>query len=268
MEMIAASKMKKAQQQALKGRPYLNKLSEMIAVLITSSEPKLTHKLLEKNNHSNNIAYIIITADRGLCGAFNTNIAKISLENFSVRQDKGRKIVAVGRKIRQTMQRLGQSIVADFEQMANAPEFLDTLGIARIVLDEYLAGSVDEAYLIYNHFYSTINQKPVVQKLLPIEPETIFIAESSANEASGKIDYIFEGEKNILLDELLHRLVNIKVYQAVMESAASEHSARMISMHQASDNAKEIVLNLTLEYNKTRQSKITTQILEIIGAVQ
>lgn len=260
MEMVAAAKMKKAQQQALMGRPYLNKLRQIMSSLIFSSEPKLTHPFLEKTHKSGRTGYIIITADRGLCGAFNSGIIKTTFEIFSKVSHAQRKVVTVGKKGRQAMQRIGQETLGDFEKVANAPKFLDTLGIARLVKEEYLKGHLDEVYLIYNHFYSTSTQKPIIHKLLPVEPE-----ENLINESTRKTEYIFEGEKDRLLDQLLRRLINTNVYQAVLESAASEHSSRMMAMHKASDSAKEIVSNLTLDYNKGRQAKITTQLLEIVA---
>jgi len=260
MEMVSAAKMRKAQQQALVGRPYLNKLREMLSSLIYSSEPKLTHAFLERTGKpSGRIAYIVITADRGLCGAFNFNIIRMTLENFSGQRVDERKVVTIGKKAFQAMHRIGQKVIGEFTGLSNSPKFDDTLGIASLVKDEYLRGEVDEVYLIYNHFYSTAVQKPIMHKLLPIEPAR----EHIQNER--KTEYIFEGDKALLLDELLHRLLDTNVYQAVLESSASEHSARMLAMHKASDSAKEIVTNLSLEYNKGRQAKITTQLLEIVA---
>ncbi|MCC6643193.1 ATP synthase F1 subunit gamma [Candidatus Peregrinibacteria bacterium] len=268
MEMVAASKMKKAQQQALAGRPYLSKLREVLYNLIYSSEPRLKHAFLDApmrmKGSSKKVGYILVSADRGLCGAFNANIIKTTLEKFSDDGAAGRSVITVGKKVRQAMQRIGQSIQGDFVNMANSPKFIDTVGVSEAVVEEYLAGNLDEVYLIYSQFISTATQKPKIEKLLPVEPELDFTADGPLMKA----DYIFEGEKQLLLDELLHRFVDTTVYQAVLESAASEHSARMMAMHKAADNAKEIVANLTLEYNKTRQTKITTQILEIVGGVQ
>ncbi len=260
MEMVAAAKMKKAQQQALTGRPYLHKLRQIMSSLIHSSEPKLTHSFLEKTNKSGLTGYIVITADRGLCGAFNSGLIKTTFEIFSKSSLSSRRVVTVGKKGRQAMQRIGQETIGDFEKIANAPKFLDTIGIARLVKEEYMKGNLDEVYIVYNHFYSTSNQKPIVEKLLPIEPDQTLLEGKST-----KTEYIFEGDKTTLLDQLLHRLIDINVYQAILESAASEHSARMMAMHKASDSAKEIVSNLSLEYNKVRQSKITTQLLEIVA---
>lgn len=266
MEMVAAATMKKAQNQALMGRPYLNKLREVMSSLIFSSEPRLTHPFLEKNNPlTGRLGFIIVTADRGLCGAFNSNVLKITFEEFTKNNPTNRTVVTVGKKARQAMQRIGQATLGDFEKMANSPKMLDTLGISKMVKEEYLKGKLDEVYIIYNHFYSTSTQKPIMQKLLPIEPDACLVKKVDG----GKTEYIFEGEKPRLLDQLLRRLINTNVYQAVLESAASEHSARMMAMHKASDSAKEIVGNLTLEYNKGRQAKITTQLLEIVsGSVE
>ncbi len=264
MEMVAAAKMKKAQVAALAGRPYLDKLNEMISnllIAINSEEQSLKNIYLrnsDKKESEKKIGYIVISADRGLCGAFNSNIAKMAFEIFSTDKVEKRTVVAVGKRINQTFQRVNLAVSGEFSGMGNSTSFTDILGIAKIVKEEFINGGLDEVYLIYNYFYSTATQKPVMKKLLPVD------AEINA-ESQKKGDYIFEGDKNLLLNEMLERLVNTKVYQAVLESAASEHSARMMAMHKASDNAKEIVSNLTLEYNKTRQGKITTQILEIVG---
>ncbi len=268
MEMVAASKMKKAQQQALAGRPYLHKLREILFNLIYSSEPRLQHPFLDRGTvakgQQKRIGYILISADRGLCGAFNANLTKTVLESFSNDGAKSRTAVTVGKKIRQAMQRIGQATIGDFTNMANSPTFLDTIGIAKMMVEEYLQGNLDEVQLVYTQFYSTATQKPKIEKLLPVEPEIDFALEGPMH----KSEYIFEADKSKLLDELLRRYIDTEVYQAVLESAASEHSARMMAMHKAADNAKEIVANLTLEYNKTRQTKITTQILEIVGGIQ
>lgn len=268
MEMVAASKMKKAQSQALAGRPYLHKLREVLFNLIYSSEPRLQHPFLNPvarlKGQPKRIGYILISADRGLCGAFNANLTKTALEAFSSDGAESRVAVTVGKKIRQAMQRIGQSTIGDFTNMANSPTFINTIGIAKMMVEEYLLGNLDEVQLVYTQFYSTATQKPRTEKLLPVEPEIDFAQEGPMR----KSEYIFEADKTKLLDELLRRFVDTEVYQAVLESAASEHSARMMAMHKAAENAKEIVANLTLEYNKTRQTKITTQILEIVGGVQ
>ena len=172
-------------------------------------------------------------------------------------------MVSVGRKGRQAMERIGKAVLADFEGIGDKPGLVETLGISKVVIDDYLAGKLDEVYMIYNHFYSTASQKPAVVKLLPIEP-----AESFKAETTVKRDYIFDQPKEVVLDELLRRYIETMVYQTVMESVASEHSARMMAMRQASDSAHEITSHLTLHYNKARQAKITKEILEVVSGSQ
>jgi F-type H+-transporting ATPase subunit gamma len=180
MEMIAAAKMKKAQQQALKGRPYLKKLTEIIANLVYLSEPKLSHKLLEPKAEVKNIGYIFMTANRGLCGGFNTNITRKMLEILGEKNKTKEIVISVGKKGRQAMERIGKAVLADFEAMGDKPSFLDTIGISKVVVDDFLAGKLDEVWMVYNHFYSTATQKPAVVKLLPIEPSESFKKEATS----------------------------------------------------------------------------------------
>ncbi len=275
MEMVAASKMKKAQQQALKGRPYINKLKEIVADLIHGSEPRLSHPLLEIRKKVKNAGYIFITANRGLCGAFNTNVSRTMLEILNEKNTQQEIVITVGRKGRQVMERIGKKVLADFESLGDKPGYLETLGISKVIVDDFLHGKLDEVHLVYNHFYSTMTQKPAVIQLLPIGSD-VALAESASGpsgsvlhegfaKSKSKREYIFEPNKELLLDELLQRYVETIVYQTVLESVASEHSARMMAMRQASDNAHDIVSGLTLHYNKKRQEKITKEILEVVA---
>lgn len=298
MEMIAASKMRRAQNQAVKGRPYVNKLIEMIADLTYLSEPPLSHPLLSKHSEIKNIGYIFITANRGLCGSYNSSVIRTMLEVMAQHKNtnanvvpigkkgkqsimrSGTKVLAdfetmekimterheisetvltIGKKGRQSMERIGKRILADFESMTDKPRFTDTVGISQVVMDDFLSGRLDEVYFVYNHFYSVVSQKPVVEKLLPIAPMIDLKGHAL------KRDYIFEPDKVTLLDELLRRYVQTVVYQKILESIAAEQSARMMAMRTASDNATEIVSNLTLHYNKGRQAKITKEILEVVA---
>ncbi len=263
MEMVAASKMRRAQAMALRGRPYINKMVESISHLLHSSEPALSHVLLEKRKEVKKIGYLLITSNRGLCGAFNTNVNKAILEIMMQNDNKNQQVVTVGRKGKQLMERLGKGLLADFSDLSDKPDLYDTAGISRILLDQFVKENFDEVYVVYNHFYSVLNQKPKIKKLFPIEADVEF------QISDRKADYIFEGNKEHLLDKLLKRYIFAIVYQLILESLASEQSARMMAMRKASDSAKEIVGNLTLDYNKGRQAKITTQILEIVsGSVQ
>jgi F-type H+-transporting ATPase subunit gamma len=258
MEMIAASKMKRAQLAAIKGRPYLKKLEEVISNLAFYSDPPLNHPFLQKRDKVKNAGYVFMTSSRGLCGGFNGNIIRKMLEILREQGAAKETVITVGKKGRQAMERVGKSVLADFETMSDRPSFLDTIGISRVVVDDFLSGKLDEVYMVYNHFYSALVQKPVVKKLLPIEP-------SDVKTGSLKRDYIFEQNREKLLNEMLHRYVETTVYQTVLESLASEHSARMLAMRQASDNASDIINNLTLHYNKARQTKITKEILEVVA---
>jgi len=268
MEMMAASKMKKAQLMALAGRPYVQKLGEVINNLVHLSDPPLHHPLLDRQistsekkdpNRQPRLGYILLTSNRGLCGSFNSSILKKMIEVLQEGKNGHEVVITLGRKGRQTMERLGFNIIADFEDLSAKPTFLDTVGISRTIIDEYLSGNLDKVFLVYNHFHSTLSQKPVVKQLLPID------ADLERLPKNFKTDYIFEANKPELLDKMLCRYLEIAVYQTVLESVASEHSARMMAMRTASDNAKEIIARLTLHYNKARQSKITTQILEVVS---
>jgi len=250
--------MRRAQLAALKGRPYLKKLEEVIGDLVTYNEPKLKHAFLKRKKVVKNVGYIFMTSNRGFCGGFNSNVIRKMAEILRDENDKNETILTVGKKGRQAMERIGKAVMADFEKVPERATFLDTVGISRVVVDDFLNGKLDEVYIVYNHFYSSLSQRPVVKKLLPIEP-------SDMKTDGGKHDYIFEQDREKLLNELLHRYIETVVYQTVLESFASEHSARMMAMKQASDNASDIITNLTLHYNKARQAKITKEILEIVG---
>ncbi len=259
MEMVAASKMRKAQIQALKGRPYLEKLEEVIQSIVSLSDPPLTHPLLQPKPAVKRIGYIFLTSNRGLCGSFNSSIIRTMFEILAEKNETEEIVITLGRKGRQAMERIGKKILADFENIKDQPSLLDTLGISGLITNEFLNGHFDEVWVVYNHFYSILSQKPVAKKILPIEPSAELESKTS------KTKYLFEGDPAQVLDQLLKRYVSTVVYQTVLESLASEQSARMMAMHKASDNAKEIVENLTLDYNKGRQAKITGQILEVVS---
>ena len=183
MEMIAASKMKRAQQAALKGRPYVKKLEEMIGNLLAFSDPVLEHPFLNKREKVKNVGYIFMTSNRGLCGGFNSNIIRRMLEilrahtsETSVHKTEMKQkeiIITIGKKGRQAMERVGKAVMADFEEMTDRPTFVDTIGISRVVIDDFMSGKLDEVYMIYNHFYSALSQKPVLKKILSFQIENI-----------------------------------------------------------------------------------------------
>jgi F-type H+-transporting ATPase subunit gamma len=257
MEMIAASKMKRAQERGLAGRPYSEKIRQVIADLAALPEMALQHPLL-KRRPVEKIAIVHITPDRGLCGGLNANLNR-RLASFITEQKAEVNVIAVGRKGRDFMVRYGCNMLAEFTQLGDHPGLLDTLPISHIVIDDYSTGLIDTVYLSYAQFVSTMVQRPVMQPLLPVEPAVI--------PKSENVDYIYEPGAEAVLGGLLPRFVEMQVYHAILESIASEQSARMVAMRSATDSAHELIGDLTLLYNKARQEAITKELLDITGGV-
>ncbi|UCG84056.1 MAG: ATP synthase F1 subunit gamma [Dehalococcoidia bacterium] len=258
MEMIAASKMRQAQNRVLAGRPYAEKMREVVAHLSIQSQPgEELHPLLQKRDVKR-IAVVHITADRGLCGGLNANVNRLTA-NFIDEQSVPVTAVAVGKKGITFMSRYCEEILAEFTQLGDRPSLLDTLPISRVVIDEYINGSIDRVYLAYNKFITTVNQLPVMQELLPIEPP--------AAERTEAVEYIYEPSAVGVLEHLLPRYVEMQVYHAILESIASEQSARMVAMRNATDNANDMIQELTLMLNKARQEQITKELLDIAGGI-
>jgi F-type H+-transporting ATPase subunit gamma len=256
MEMIATLKMRRAQERGLAGRPYSEKIFQVIADLAALPQAgDLLHPLLQRRP-VNKIAIVHITPDRGLCGGLNTSVNR-KTASFMVEQSVPVTIVAVGRKGCDFMKRHKCDILAEFTGLGDKPSLLDTLPISRIIIDDYSSGVVDLVYLVYAQFISTMTQKPVLQQILPVEPATIPRGEN--------VDYIYEPGSDVVLGELLPRFVEMQVYHAILESIASEQSARMVAMRNATDSANELVQDLTLMYNKARQEAITRELLDIAG---
>jgi len=257
MEMIAASKMRKAQERGLAGRPYSEKIEQVIADLAALPDIGLQHPLLQRRPVEK-IAIVHITPDRGLCGGLNANLNR-RLGSYILEQDKTAGVVAVGRKGRDFAARSGINMAAEFIQIGDQPAFLDTLPISHIVIDDYSSGAVDMVYISYAQFVSTMVQKPVMKQLLPMEPAVIPGGEN--------VDYIYEPGAESVLGGLLPRFVEMEIYHAILESIASEQSARMVAMRSATDSANELIGDLTLLYNKARQEAITKELLDITGGV-
>ena len=256
MEMIATSKMRRAQEQGLAGRPYSEKISQVLADL--AALPKagdLLHPLLQRRPVSK-IAMVHITPDRGLCGGLNANLNR-QTASFILAQSVPVTLIAVGRKGLDFMRRYGRDIRAEFTRLGDQPSLLDTLPISRIIIDDYTNGVIDLVYLAYAKFVSTMVQRPILQPILPIEPAAIPRVQN--------VDYIYEPRPEVVLGELLPRFVEMQVYHAILESIASEQSARMVAMRNATDNANELIQDLTLMYNKARQEMITKELLDITG---
>ena len=256
MEMIATLKMRRAQERGLAGRPYSEKIHQVIADLAALPiEGGALHPLLQRRVVKR-IAIVHITPDRGLCGGLNANLNR-KTAGFILEQTMPVTLVTVGRKGRDFMRRYRREIRAEFTALGDRPSLLDTLPISRIVIDDYTSGLVDMVYLVYAQFISTMAQKSVMLQVLPVEPAAIPRAQN--------VDYIYEPGPGMVLGGLLPRFVEMQVYHAILESIASEQSARMVSMRNATDNANELIQELTLMYNKARQESITKELLDITG---
>jgi len=259
MEMIASAKMKRAQDQAIAGRPYAEKISQVIADLTTEARLKTeVHPLLQKREVKQ-IAIVHISTDRGLCGGLNANLNRL-VAHFILEQTVPVILITVGRKGRAFILRCGQNIRAEFSGISDRPALLETLPISRVVMDDYINCQADLVYLAYPRLVTTMVQRPTMEVLLPVEPATI--------PATQTAEYIYEPEPATVLSELLPRFVEMRVYHAMLEVIASEQSARMVAMRNASDNARELIQDLTLTLNKIRQELITKEICDISGATE
>jgi len=258
MEMIATAKMRRAQRQAVVGRPYAEKISQVIADLAVQRRVREIQPLLQEREVKR-IAVVHMTTDRGLCGGLNANLNRL-VASFISRQTVPIILVTVGRKGRASVLRLGQNICAEFAGISDRPTLLETLPISRVVINDYSNGEVDLVYLAYPRFVTTMVQQPTMEVLLPVKPATIPRAQA--------VEYIYEPKPSVVLGELLPRYVEMQVYHAILELVASEQSARMVAMRNASDNAEELVEDLTLALNKTRQETITREICDISGGAE
>ncbi|MBE0415583.1 MAG: F0F1 ATP synthase subunit gamma, partial [Dehalococcoidia bacterium] len=255
MEMVAASKMRRAQERTIAARPYAEKMQYVLADLAAQRQAGDEPQPLLIQRPVKRIALLHITPDRGLCGGLNANVNRRAA-SFILEQSVPVSIVAVGRKGRDFMVRSGQEVRAEFTRLGDKPSIVDVLPIARIAIDDYTAGIVDEVYLCYTQFVTTMTQRPALWRLLPIEP---------AIEPGRNIEYIYEPSPEEVLSQLLPRFVEMQLYHAILESIASEQSARMVAMRNATDNANELIEDLTLTYNKARQEMITKELLDITG---
>ena len=261
MQMVAASKMRKAQQHALAGRPYAALMNKVLVSLQKRTDPRL-HPLLNIRDVKKELV-LIISTDKGLAGALNTNLFR-EASNF----DQSKSVfVVTGKKARQFVARTKRELLADFE-LKDAPSFVETKALSKYCLERFLSRDVDKVSVLYTHFINTINQKPVLQTLLPISNFDLPKGEGAdgQTQADPMIGYIFEPNALEVLDIMLPYYVGYQVFQMILDARASEHSARMVAMKNATDNAKEFIKDLTLEYNKMRQASITTELLEIATA--
>jgi F-type H+-transporting ATPase subunit gamma len=256
MSMIAASKMRRAQESALSGRPYSERIQSLLSHLAAQPQDEERLPPLLRRRDVNSVQVVVITPDRGLTGGLNSNINRAAAQ-FIVGQPAKVSVICVGRKGRDFMVRSGQDVRAVFTDMPDRPQLTDVTPITRLVIDAYTREEADAVYLVYAGFVNTTTQRPVVQSLLPVEP-----ADLRTQEAVG---YIYEPFDLTVLSALLPRFVEMQTYHAVLEGIASEQSARMVAMRSATDNALSMAEDLTLVMNKVRQETITRELLDIIG---
>ncbi len=258
MEMVAASKMRRAQERMGAARPYADKIRNVIAH-VAKAKTEYHHPFLE-NRKSKNIGVILVTTDRGLCGGLNANLFRLALRTFEKweQQDINIKLVLIGNKGINFFTKIGGSVVGKVSQLGDTPSSDDLIGSVKIMIDSFVASELDQVYLGYNNFVNRMTQSPKMEQLLPLRAD-------SSEEFDYHWDYIYEPEANEVLDILFTRYIESLVYQAVVENIACEQAARMVAMKAASDNAGKLIEELELVYNKARQAAITQELSEIVG---
>jgi F-type H+-transporting ATPase subunit gamma len=260
MEMVAASKMRKAQERMRSARPYSEKIRN-IAANLGKANPEYVHPFM-RTNDAKGAGVIVVTTDKGLCGGMNTNVLRLVTTKLRELQSSGAptEAVAIGNKGLGFLNRIGAKVVSHVTQLGDTPHLEKLIGPVKVLLDAYAAGKVNAVYLSYTRFINTMKQEPVFEQLLPLDPDKL-----KEDQRSFSWDYIYEPDAQSVLDELLLRYIEALVYQAVAENMASEQSARMVAMKAASDNAKKVIEDLQLSYNKARQAAITKELSEIVG---
>ncbi len=264
MEMVAASKMRKAQDRMRAARPYSEKIRN-IATNLGKANPEYTHAFM-KGNEAKSAGFIVVTTDKGLCGGMNTNILRNVTGKLRELQTAGvsSQAVAIGNKGLGFLNRVGAKVVSHATQLGDTPHLDKLIGPVKVLLDAYVKGEVNAVYLCYTKFINTMKQEPVVQQLLPLSAADME-AQTQASGTQHGWDYIYEPDAQSVIDDLLTRYVEALVYQAVAENMASEQSARMVAMKAATDNAGSVIGELKLVYNKTRQAAITKELSEIVA---
>ena len=259
MEMVAASKMRKAQDRMRAARPYGEKIRR-IAANLSHALSEYKHPFLIKREHVRTAGLILITSDKGLCGGLNSNVLRMAVGHMKDFDAQGKKyqVTCIGNKGLGFMQRMGGKVVSHITGIGDAPHLEKLIGPVKVQLDAYLKGDIDALYIGYTRFINTMKQEPVFEQLLPLSGEAV-------GSSKSKWDYVYEPDSKAVIDDLLIRYIEALIYQAVAENMASEQSARMVAMKSASDNAKSVIGELKLIYNKTRQAAITKELSEIVG---
>ncbi len=259
MEMVAASKMRKAQERMRAARPYAEKIRS-VAANLSRANPDYRHAFLQKRDTVKNVGVIMVTSDKGLCGGLNTNSMRLMVNKIKEWESAGAKVqaTAIGNKGFGFLQRYGIPVMSHVIGLGDKPHLDKMIGPIKIQLDQFAGGKIDALYLCYTKFINTMKQETMCEQLLPLTGEALGVPDSTW-------DYLYEPDPKIVLDELLVRYIEAIIYQAVSENIASEQSARMVAMKSASDNAKEVIGDLKLTYNKARQAAITKELSEIVG---
>jgi F-type H+-transporting ATPase subunit gamma len=269
LQAVSRSKVRRAMQAVTATRPYATKAWQVLTHIAGQPGHQNLHELLTTRQEINNTLVIMISGDRGLAGAYNTNVLRFTQQNFN-NYEVPVKYIAVGRKGRDLLLRRRKNLLAEFSNLPAAPAFNDVSAIGRLAVDEFLSGRTDEVYLVYTDFINMVRQEPQKKKLLPLELHTgEGRVESFDQQHHGPTaTYIYEPGQAEILDEIIPRFTALQVYQAILESLASEHAARMVSMKNATDNATDLADALQLQYNKVRQQTITNEMLDIAGGAE
>ena len=264
MEMVAASKMRKAQERMRSARPYADKIRNITAHL-SEANPEYQSPYMRAVESPKNVGFIVVTTDKGLCGGLNTNVLRAVTNKMKDVQSAGGTIhtVAIGNKGFGFLNRIGATVVSHATQLGDAPQLEKLIGPVKVMLDAFVEGKLDAVYLCYTKFINTMKQEPLVEPLLPLAASRL--EQSAAEKQAYGWDYIYEPDAPTVIDDLLTRYIEALVYQAVAENMASEQSARMVAMKAATDNAGTLIGELKLIYNKTRQAAITKELSEIVG---
>ena len=264
MEMVAASKMRKAQERMRAARPYADKIRNITAHL-SQANPEYRSPYMRKVDKHKAVGFVVVTTDKGLCGGLNTNILRIVTNKMREVQDSGASVqtVAIGNKGNGFLNRIGAQVISHAVQLGDAPQLEKLIGPVKVMLDAFVEGKLDAVYLCYTDFVNTMKQEPKVELLLPLSADRL--EQTAAEKAQHGWDYIYEPDAPSVIDELLSRYIEALVYQGVAENMASEQSARMVAMKAATDNAGTLIDELKLIYNKSRQAAITKELSEIVS---
>ena len=267
LQAVSASKVRKAIAALMGTRPYATKAWQVLTHVAGQPGRSNLHPLLTWRDVVKKTLVVVISGDRGLAGAYNANLIRFVLRKFS-NYSTPTSFIAVGRKGRDLLIRRRQNVIADFSNLPAAPTFVDVSAIGRLAVDEYLSGNADEVYLVYTGFVNMVRQDPMIKKLLPLDVETSGERVQNFEVRNAPGAYTYEPTEREILDEIVPRFTALQVYQAILESLASEHAARMVAMRNATDNANELVGELQLQYNKVRQQLITNDMLDIAGGAE